>query len=108
MLHSSRLLLRALQPDDLNTTYVGWLNDPAVNSYLETRFLPQTLESLQSYWEAHRDDPASPWFAICLVGDGRHIGNIKLGLTSQIWSKPGLHDEMNAYAKPLYTGVGPG
>ena len=79
MLQSFRLLLRALEPGDLNATYLGWLNDPAVNRYLETRFLPQTLEALQAYWQAHRDDPASPWFAICLAADGRHIGNIKLG-----------------------------
>jgi RimJ/RimL family protein N-acetyltransferase len=78
MLNSSRLCLRALEPSDLNATYLGWLNDPEVNRYLETRFLPQTQEALQGYWQAHRDDPASPWFAICLVGDGRHIGNIKL------------------------------
>lgn len=79
MLKSSRLLLRALQPADLNATYLAWINDPAVNRYLETRFLPQSLEALQAYWQAHRDDPVSPWFAICLTGDVRHIGNIKLG-----------------------------
>lgn len=79
MLHTPRLLLRALRADDLNTTYLDWLNDPEVNRYLETRFLPQSLESLHSYWQAHRDDSASPWFAICLTSDGRHIGNIKLG-----------------------------
>lgn len=80
MLKSSRLLLRALTFDDINYRYVGWLNDPEVNTYLETRFLPQSLEALQTYWQAHRDDPSSPWFAICLAGeDCRHIGNIKLG-----------------------------
>ena len=79
MLNSARLFLRAIEPVDLNATYLGWLNDSAVNRYLETRFLPQTHESLESYWQAHRDDPASPWFAICLIVDGRHIGNIKLG-----------------------------
>jgi [ribosomal protein S5]-alanine N-acetyltransferase len=79
MLNSSRLCLRALEPSDLNATYLGWLNDPKVNRYLETRFLPQTQEALQAYWQAHRDDPAGPWFAICLAADGRHIGNIKLG-----------------------------
>ena len=79
MLQSSRLLLRAIEPADLNATYRGWLNDPEVNRYLETRFLPQSLEILEAYWQAHRDDPASPWFAICLIVDGRHIGNIKLG-----------------------------
>ena len=48
VLQSSRLLLRALEPEDLNNTYLGWLNDPAVNRYLETRFLPQSLETLQA------------------------------------------------------------
>jgi ribosomal-protein-alanine N-acetyltransferase len=79
MLTTERLLLRALEPADLNATYLSWLNDPAVNRYLETRFLPQTMEALQGYWQAHRDDSSSPWFAICLQADGRHIGNIKLG-----------------------------
>ena len=80
VLKSSRLLLRALVPDDLNSTYLGWLNDSEVNTYLETRFLPQTFEALKVYWETHRDNPSTPWFAICLARqDGRHIGNIKLG-----------------------------
>ena len=79
MLYSKRLVLRALQPSDLSTQYLSWLNDGDVSRYLETRFLPQTMEALQSYWQNHRDDPANPWFAICLVEDGRHIGNIKLG-----------------------------
>ena len=79
MLSSPRLLLRSLQVDDCDSTYLDWLNDPAVNRYLETRFLPQTLESLKSYWHEHHDDSSSPWFAICTVSDGRHIGNIKLG-----------------------------
>jgi ribosomal-protein-alanine N-acetyltransferase len=79
MLRSTRLLLRPLESSDFNATYVGWLNDPDVRCHLETRFQPQTLELVHSYWHAHRDDPASPWFAICLLSDGVHIGNIKLG-----------------------------
>lgn len=79
MLQSSRLILRALRSSDLNETYLGWLNDPIVNRYMETRFVPQTAESLQAYWQTHRDDPAMPWFAICLIKEERHIGNIKLG-----------------------------
>lgn len=79
MLHSSRLLLRAVELDDLNPTYLGWINDSIVNRYLETRFLPHTLEALKSYWQKYHEDPSSPWFAICLKQDNRHIGNIKLG-----------------------------
>lgn len=79
MLYSQRLVLRALELKDLNASYLGWLNDPNVNCYLETRFLPYTLEALKEYWQVHRDDKASPWFAMCLASDGCHIGNIKLG-----------------------------
>ena len=79
MLYSKRLLLRALEPSDLSSTYLSWLNDTDVNRYLETRFVPQTMETLRSYWQTNSNDPANPWFAICLIKDGRHIGNIKLG-----------------------------
>ncbi len=81
---SSRLIYRALTLDDLNDTYLQWLNDPTVNQYLETRFATQTLESITTYWEQHNNDPTSPWFAICLKTDQRHIGNIKLGPISWI------------------------
>ena len=79
MLQSKRLSLRGVNQSDLNENYLGWLNDPLVNQSLETRFLPQTFESITTYWKSHKDDPSSPWFAICLSSDGRHIGNIKLG-----------------------------
>ena len=79
MLQSKRLFLRALQPQDLNDCYLNWQNDPDVNKYLETRFLPQTMEALKKYWEQHRDDPNSPWFAICTKENNKHIGNIKIG-----------------------------
>jgi len=79
MLKSTRLLLRSLKITDVNERYLGWLSDHEVNRHLETRFLPQSIESIIAYWESHRDDPSSPWFAICLIEDGRHIGNIKLG-----------------------------
>jgi RimJ/RimL family protein N-acetyltransferase len=102
MLKSQRLLLRALEPTDINDTYVGWLNDSKVNCYLETRFIPQTLESLEAYWLAHRDDPSSPWFAICLAHDSRHIGNIKLGPINWIHRRADLSlfiGERNCWCK---------
>ncbi len=79
MLFSKRLLLRALELEDINTTYLGWLKDPDVNRFIETRFQPQSLETLRTYWQKHCNDSTCPWFAICLVEDSRHIGNIKLG-----------------------------
>jgi ribosomal-protein-alanine N-acetyltransferase len=79
MLKSSRLVLRSLRQDDINSTYLAWMNDPAVNCFLETRFVPQSIESIQAYWHEHRDDLNSPWFAMEIIDNGPHIGNIKLG-----------------------------
>lgn len=79
MLKSKRLILRGLIAQDLSDSYLNWLNDPEVNRYLETRFLPQTVQALHDYWQNHRDDPNSPWFAICTTSDNQHIGNIKVG-----------------------------
>lgn len=79
MINSTRLLLREVRESDLNLTYVNWLNDREVNSYLETRFVPQSIESIHSYWQDHRDTTNSPWFAIEVADGHHHIGNIKLG-----------------------------
>lgn len=79
-LQSTRLLLRPLAESDLTSTYVAWLNDPAVNAFLETRFSLQNLESVRQYWQQHHGDANSPWWAICRRDQqDRHIGNIKLG-----------------------------
>ena len=79
LLRSKRIFLRGIEARDLNKRYIDWLNDSEVNRYLETRFSPQTEESIHAYWEKHHNDLTSPWFAICLVNDSLHIGNIKLG-----------------------------
>ena len=79
MITTKRLLLRPVESHDLNPTYVSWLNNPIVNQYLETRFTPQSLTSLHSYWEQQRDNTLSPWFAITIRDTNTHIGNIRLG-----------------------------
>ena len=79
MLKTQRLLLRGLEITDLNEKYLQWLNNPDINQYLETRFNAQTINSIKRYWESHESDSNSPWFAICLRDEERHIGNIKLG-----------------------------
>jgi len=58
---------------------MGWMNDPEVNLFLEPRILPHSLDSLRLYWEHHRDNSDSPWFAIKLASNHAHIGNIKVG-----------------------------
>jgi RimJ/RimL family protein N-acetyltransferase len=78
-LETARLRLRVLQPEDVTASYIGWLNDPAINAFLETRFTVQSEEAVVSFVTEQSRNPDSFLFRIALAADDRHIGNIKLG-----------------------------
>ena len=71
------MLLRPLTSADVTDAYVGWLNDPEVNRYLETRHSPQTRESVAAFVEAVNGRADEHLFGVLL--NGRHVGNIKIG-----------------------------
>lgn len=78
-LTSAQLTYRELQPEDISARYIGWLNNPEVNKYLETRFATQDEASVRAFVTAQKEDPDSTLFRIGLAEDDTHIGNIKLG-----------------------------
>jgi RimJ/RimL family protein N-acetyltransferase len=73
------VLIRALLPEDGNETYAGWMNDPGIVEYTESRFTNHTPDDLKRYIQGVRSDPLSHMWAICDVDSGVHVGNIKLG-----------------------------
>ncbi len=79
LLIGPRIYLREVRPSDVNERYYGWLNDPEVNRYLETRFIPQSLKSIGDYVTHMDGKQDEPFFAICTLNGDEHIGNIKLG-----------------------------
>ena len=77
-LSPSRIVfLRDITMEDVTLRYVGWLNDPEVNKYLESRFIEWNLESLSLYIKKVCSDPKYKLMAI--ISDDVHIGNIKIG-----------------------------
>lgn len=74
-----RLHLRSVRPSDATERYVGWLNDPEINRYLEVRFSKQTLEGVKAYVAEMAESRDYAFFAIVLNDGDRHIGNIKIG-----------------------------
>lgn len=78
-LRGEKISLRPVALADVTETYCGWLNDPEVNRYLETRFAVQTLASVRSYAAAAIAAPDLLFLAIIENATGRHLGNIKLG-----------------------------
>lgn len=71
--------LRLVTSEDCTPEYVGWLQDPEVNRYLETRWSIQTLETVRDFVSSMVESPTSYLFAIVDSGSSQHIGNLKIG-----------------------------
>lgn len=72
---SDRLLLRALSAADATEAYAGWLCDPEVNRFLDTK--SATVRELVEYIELKNASRDALFFGIFLVS-GEHIGTAKL------------------------------
>lgn len=75
--------LFVLRPDDVTDAYAAWLNNPAINQYLELRFFPHTVTSTREYVASMLVSPDNLFLGIRSVVLGRHVGNIKLGPVNQ-------------------------
>lgn len=73
------IYLRPLDVADVTDSYVGWLNDPDVKRFLETRHSDQTHETVLAFVECVNERSNEHIFAICRASDDKHIGNIKVG-----------------------------
>lgn len=78
-LSNEEIFLRDVNLDDVNDRYYQWLNDPEVNQYLETRFVPQSKEKIAEFVKDKLGNPNEILLAICDKRTNLHIGNIKLG-----------------------------
>ena len=76
-IETERLTLKTISPDHCSETYLSWLNDKDVNTYLESGMFPTTLEDLRRYVESVNSRP-SLFLAIHVKASNKHIGNIKI------------------------------
>lgn len=82
-LSGDRIYLRRLTPEDVTQRYIDWLNDPAINRYLETRFCEQDRKKVLSFVKEKTTSRFEYLFGIFLHNENRHIGNIKIGPVNQ-------------------------
>ena len=82
-LYSERLSFKILTKQDVSDQYIGWLNNPEINRYLETRFNQQNKENCEIFVTTILNDPASYLFGIFDKKTCSHIGNIKLGFINR-------------------------
>ena len=72
------IYLRQVALEDADRNYCGWMNDPEITRYTESRFSAYTLEDIKAYIEKESQSKDSLFLAIVLKSDKRHIGNIKI------------------------------
>ena len=83
-LQTDRLYLQNLVPSLIDDTYLGWMNDPKVICFLESRFCPpKSLDELRSFVKQINSSSHSLFFGIFLKAADRHVGNVKLGPISK-------------------------
>ena len=75
----ARIHLREVRTADVTERYYRWMNDPEVNRYLETRYVPQSVENIADFVRRMAGKSDEPFFAICTNDTAEHIGNIKIG-----------------------------
>ncbi len=73
------IYLREVRASDVNDNYYRWMNDPSVTRFLETRYVPQSKESILSFVRSMDGNRDQIFLAICAKENGLHIGNIKIG-----------------------------
>lgn len=78
-LEGERVSLRLVTLEDCGERYRGWLADPEVNRYLETRYAEQTPEMIRGFVASMLASTHSYLFAICERASRRHVGNVKIG-----------------------------
>lgn len=71
--------LRAVTIEDVDGPYVTWLQDSEVLRFLEARFATHTRDSLARFVTESVDNPDIFFWAIEIIDEPRHVGNIKLG-----------------------------
>lgn len=79
-LAGKNIYLRPVRVSDVTKEYVGWLNDPEVNRYLEIRFARHTLKNVKEFVKKASQNKNLVFLAIIRKDTNKHIGNIKLDM----------------------------
>ena len=79
ILKGKKVSLRLVTLRDCTETYVSWLKDPLVNQYLETRWTPQTMDTVRHFVTSIQESTHSYLFGIIEAASSSHMGNIKIG-----------------------------
>ena len=76
VIHSKRIYLRRLIEDDVTEESVGWMNNPYINQYLESRFSIQPIDSTRSFIKNGFEEEGQKKLCLC---NGKYVDVIQFG-----------------------------
>ncbi len=77
-LEANGFCLRPLRPEDVTERYVGMLNNPRVNRFLEVRWKPQTDDSVRAFVDSFYKDEEKYAWSITVRDSNLFIGTATL------------------------------
>jgi len=77
-LEGTRIYCRSIELKDAQRDYPSWLNDPEVCRYNSHGDSLYTADMASAYIQSVTNNPEYAVFAICLIENDHHIGNIAL------------------------------
>lgn len=83
MIAGERIFLRPIQISDATAEYGGWINDPQVVRFTESRFRKVTVAEVRAYVAAEIKKDGTSFFAIVDQDTKKHVGNIKVHRVDQ-------------------------
>lgn len=78
-LDGERVFLRPLTVADVSEAYVGWMNDPDTNRFLETRWRAHGRAEVEAFVAEKAASPNEHLYGVFLRESGAHVGNLKIG-----------------------------
>lgn len=78
ILDGKSIYLKLLTIDDITDNYVSWMNDYEIVKYTESRFNPQSKETIKQFIIC-ANNSNNYLYGIFTKNNNTHIGNIKLG-----------------------------
>jgi RimJ/RimL family protein N-acetyltransferase len=82
--------LEPLREQQISDRYIGWLNNPEINRYLEVRFIHQTRETVAEYVRLFYGESEKYIWAIFSQESEQFIGTATLSLVSRIHGSGGI------------------
>jgi [ribosomal protein S5]-alanine N-acetyltransferase len=77
VVRGDRIYLRALTENDITDQYLSWFRDEVVVNFLQARNL--THVDVRDHLEQGKSTGIWHMYAVCLIQDDSHIGNVKIG-----------------------------